>query len=89
MKGNLAVIRSTEEEPDNILKDGDGDEGGDRETFQVTIDVVQNGYVLTKNDSEGTAHQEVYLFEGTPGPKELIQAIIEDLGLIGKVRIQK
>lgn len=86
MKGsNLAVVRL---EP--IAKDGDDGEGGENHTFQITVDVVTNGYVFTRNDADDIA-QRVYIFNGTgeTGPKAMIQQIIEDLGLVDKVKLAK
>ena len=72
------------------MKDGDTEEGGEGHTFQITVDVVQNGYVFTRNDADDIS-QKVFLFNGTgeTGPKALIQQIIEDLGLVDKVKLVK
>jgi hypothetical protein len=89
VKGNLAVIPFDREE-NSVIKDGDGEEGGDGHTFQITVDVVTNGYVFTRNDADDIT-QKVFIFNGAgeTGPKALIQQIIDDLGLVDKVKLAK
>jgi hypothetical protein len=70
------------------LKDGDG-EDGDVDLLQVTIDMAENGYVLTVLTD--TVLTKVFLFDGNgqDGPQGMLQQIIESLGLLGKVRLEK
>lgn len=67
-------------------KDGTNEENG---TVQVTIDIADNGFVVTTNGEEDVV-QNVYLFDGQgpTGPKAMIQDLIQALGLIGKVKVQ-
>lgn len=70
--------------------DTDGEDGNEVDSFQLTIDVVENGFVLSKSDSEGL-NQKVFLFNGIGdnGPKALIQEAIDFLGITDKVKIVK
>jgi hypothetical protein len=82
---NLAILPA--EGQDTSHKDG---EDSDPAPFQLTIDVVDNGYILTRNDAEDPS-QKVFLFNGMgdSGPKAMIQEVIELLGLVDKVKLVK
>jgi hypothetical protein len=71
-------------------KDGDGGDDGDIGSFQLLIDVADNGFILNSVGSEydGT---RVFLFDGKgqDGPQAMIQEIINRLGINDKVKIQK
>jgi hypothetical protein len=90
MKGPALNIITMERPDTPELRDGDSEEGGENHTFQITVDVAENGFVYTKNDAEEIT-QSVFLFNGPPeaGAKALIQRIIEDLGLPDKVKLVK
>ena len=71
-------------------KDKDGDDGGEPSPAQIIIDVAENGYIV---NIAGTEHDgtKVYLFngKGEDGPQAMIQSIVDTLGLIDKVKLQK
>ena len=86
--GNLAVVHSNL--MDDAITDTDGEDGGSDETLQVTIDVAENGYVVTKTSGDDVK-VKVFLFDGggDASSKEMIRTIIDDLGLTMKVRVEK
>jgi hypothetical protein len=85
MKENLAVV------PFIGPKDKDGDDGGEPTPVQIIIDVAQNGYIVNVNGTEESDGAKVYLFngKGEDGPKAMIQDIINNLGLVDKVKLEK
>jgi len=84
MKNGNNLARLPFHEP----KDGDG-EDGDTIPVQVIIDSVENGYVLTVEGERGL--HRVFLFneQGEDGPKGMIKLVIESLGLVDKVKLEK
>ena len=85
---NLARLPKTNVTQFNEPTDKDGSDG-DSGFGQIIIDIADNGYILTMN-GESPA-QKVFLFNGVGdnGPQALIQDVIENLGLFGKVKLEK
>lgn len=82
---NLATL------PFISTKDKDGDDGGEPTPVQIIIDVANNGYVVNIVGTENSDGTKVYLFNarGEDGPQAMIQDIIDNLGLVDKVKLQK
>lgn len=85
MKDNLAVV------PFIGPKDKDGDDGGEPTPVQIIIDVALNGYIVNIAGTENADGAKVYLFnaKGEDGPQAMIQDLINNLGLVDKVKLQK
>lgn len=83
---NLAIMPAEGSEP--IDKDGDDSDGF--VTFQLTIDIAKNGFVLSKISDEDT-YQKVFLYDGNGenGPKGMIADIIAELGISQKVKLER
>jgi hypothetical protein len=82
---NLATVQ-----PITPFKDGDGGEDAEDLTFEVSIHVVDNGFIFTRH-ADGNSGQKVFLFDGlgNSGPLALIEEVIHSLGLSSKVKLQK
>lgn len=80
---NVALLPSPE------LKEKDGD-GGSTQYQQIIVDTALNGYTLSIHGGEDSTTQ-VFLYrgQGDDGPKGLINAIIQTLGLTDKVKLEK
>jgi hypothetical protein len=76
--------------PFPVLKDGDGGDDGTVSPAQIMIDVAENGYIVSIMGTEADG-AFVYLFngKGDDGPQAMIQNIINTLGLVDKVKLQK
>ena len=85
-EGNLAILPMNEP----TLKDGDGSNGGTM-TTQITIDIAENGWILTVHtDSPDADLSKVFLRTSTEvGPRALIQELVDALGVKDKVRLEK
>lgn len=72
-------------------KDKDGDDGGEPNPVQIIIDVAVNGYIVNISGTENDEGPRVYLFNGRgdDGPQAMMQDIINNLGLVDKVKLQK
>jgi len=72
-------------------KDKDGDDGGEPNPVQIIIDVAVNGYIVNISGTENDEGPKVYLFNGRgdDGPQAMMQDIINNLGLVDKVKLQK
>ncbi len=81
-KDNLAHL------PFNAPKDGDGTDGGTI-PVQVIVDATENGYVLTVEGEQSLVRVFLFNHPGDDGPKGLIQAVIDSLGLVDKVKLEK
>ncbi len=82
--GNLAIA------PFTPPADGDGEEPGENITTQIILDTAKNGWVVTIHSGEDD-YSEVFLHSGSKdnGPKQMIQRIIDELGITDKVRLEK
>lgn len=73
--------------PSPQLKDGDGDEPEDTLTSSISIEIVQNGFIVRAMLDDGEEWVHVYPYDGKSdiGPQGMINDLIMALGLEGRV----
>jgi hypothetical protein len=71
------------------IKDGDGDGGAESPTFQIMIDIADNGFILNVMGENDLSKVYLFAHKGADGPSGLIQEIINQLGIADKVKLEK
>lgn len=73
--------------PGPQLKDGDGDEPEDTLTTTISIEVVQNGFIVRAMLDDGEEWVHVYPYDGKKdlGPAAMLNDLRHALGITDKV----